>query len=507
MKKYVLFIFGTMASALVGAQAQNTVIFGSYDDWTNNFSGNGGYTVEPVSTFNYGDITENGIGNPTAPGATSGDGAGALQVNTNFTWSEWSWGMINSPGPTTAVLQALDGPSANYGGSLVNQSGTIYVYYTRPDDDISGSYWNGMMVCYNYDNNWGFWPSSSEVDLGPVSTPSGTEEMYEAIIPYTINATTLSYFGWGFDENSDYTTGKPWYICSLQAAPLPQTIIPAPVTPLFITGDDFSEWNSAGGDLVQEDTSWSESNNITDGLGNTNTPGATGTAGSLIVYWNSNGAGSGFGSLCDGPNEQGNNSFMQAIDPGCNVYTATAVPAYGEFLIDFSYPDSSLGGNYFEFGVGFTSALNGYSWWNNFNNSVFFLSGTKDLGYKDNNGDEVYEATIPYVIGSGNYYGFTPSIFVNSNYQPANPFHISNISVSASQAPLITSVSLSGNQLALSGVGGLTGFSYNVLSTTNLTNPVWKPVANGISFNGPNWSTTNTISAQAAYYEIQTVAP
>jgi hypothetical protein len=63
--------------------------------------------------------------------------------------------------------------------------------------------------------------------------------------------------------------------------------------------------------------------------------------------------------------------------------------------------------------------------------------------------------------------------------------------------------------LVIQGTNGLTGYKYNLLSTTDLTKPLsqWTTVLVGIPFNGPNWSVTNTISANQAFYSIQTVAP
>jgi len=499
MKRIALLAVGILAFTSLNVHAQNVIIYGTYDDWTNNLSGNGGYTAAATSAFSYGGITVNGVGNPTAPGVTSPDGAGALQVSPVIAWSPWNGAIINAPNPTLAVLQALDGQLAT-SSSLVNQSGTMYVYYTRPDDDIAGSYWNGLAIFHNYDGSWGYWFPSSEVDLGPVSTPSGTEELYEAIIPYAINATTLTYFSWGFDESSDYQGSNPWYIASVQAFPIPQTIIPAPVQSLFTTSNDFAAFTSAGGDLVLATNDWFVTTNTDNlnGLGNPNSPGASGTPGSLLLYWSS--LESGWGDIADAPAEFGNTAFMQAIDPGQNGTNLTA--AYGNIYMDFSQPDNSGGGNYFQLGV----ILNYYGTY-----GTFFPSSTTDLGYQDNSGYEVYQAMIPYNINAvtaqpnNNYFGF--SIAVNSNYQPTNGFHIDDISVSSAQAPLITSTSLSGTSLVIQGTNGLTGYSFNLNSATNLAQAQWTPVVRGVPFNGPNWSVTNAISGSQAFYRIETVAP
>ena len=494
------------ALALSSAHAQYTILDATYDDWTNwNGAGSGGwfgYTTEGISTFNYGSITTNGIGNPTDAGDISL--AGALQVSPVVS----GWGpAIQSPGATEALLQAMDGPSGGWtSGSLVAQSGTLYVYYTQPDHTLGGSYW-AFNVFYNYSGGWGFWSPSSTIDLGPVSTPSGTEEMYEAVVPYTLNACSLGYFNLGYFNNTDYQGVNPWYIASIQVAPLPTTVIPAPITPLFTTYDDFGPFTSAGGDLVQADNAWSFDNDTTNGFGNTNAPGAIGTSGSLLIYWSS--YETGYGQIANAPDEEYNAAFLQAIDPGCDPATQTSVSAYGNIYVDFSMPDTNgasvgdtTGNTYFQLGVDLSYSADGYY-------KYFFSSGATDLHVKDNNGDEVYQATIPYTINAGNFYGFFFDILANSDYKPANGFHVGNITVSAAPAPLITGVSLNGSSVAIQGTNGLTGYQFTLLSTTNLALPLsqWTIASAGNPFNGPSFSITNTVNPASpqTFYSIQTV--
>ena len=492
MKKITLLTVGMFAFALSSAHAQNIISDATYNDWTNwNGAGSGGwfkYTVEGTSTFNYGNITNNGIDNPTDAGGTSL--AGALEVSPVVS----GWGpAIQGPAPTEALLEAMDGPSGGWAsGSLVAQTGTLFVYYTKPDNSNGGTYWD-FNVFYNYSGGWGFWSPSSTIDLGPVSTPSGTEEMFEAAVPYSLNACSLGYFHLGYFNNTDYQGAKPWYIASIQVLPLPATVIPAPITPLFTTYDDFGPFASAGGDLVQADTAWSFDNDTTNGFGNTNAPGAIGTSGSLLLYWSS--LETGYGQIANGPDEEYNAAFLQAIDPGCDPATQTSVSAYGNIYVDFSMPDTSGGGGtYFQLGVDLAYAGDGYY-------KSFFSSGTTDLHVQDNNGDEVYQATIPYTINAGNLYGFRLNIMANSDYQPVNGFHVDNITVSAAQAPLITGVSLNGSTLAIQGTNGLTGYQFTLLSTTNLALPLssWTIVSAGNLFNGPTFSITNTINLASPY--------
>jgi hypothetical protein len=244
---------------------------------------------------------------------------------------------------------------------------------------------------------------------------------------------------------------------------------------------------------LQADNTWSETNDVViNGLGDTNSAGGAGIAGSLLVNWIADDTR--FGPIIDLPNEGNNPAFLQAIDPGYDPVTTTSAPAYGNVYVDFTQPDTTDGGSYFQLGISFSYAANGYGEW-----SPFFWSKSTDLGYQDDNGDEVYRATIPYTITGGGplNYGFTPYIFVNSDYEPANPFHIANISVSSAAAPLITKVNLQGTTLIVSGTNGLTGDSYSLFSSTNIALPPsqWKLVGTpGTLFTGPTFSITNTVN-------------
>jgi hypothetical protein len=61
--------------------------------------------------------------------------------------------------------------------------------------------------------------------------------------------------------------------------------------------------------------------------------------------------------------------------------------------------------------------------------------------------------------------------------------------------PHITSVSLSGTSLVISGTNGTAGRQFNVLTSTNLALPLslWKTNTTG-TFNAGNFSVTNTVS-------------
>ena len=486
MKKLALFSIGILALALQSANATNTILYSTDDDWTN-WNSVQGLTFQGTTAFDYDGVTVNGIGNPlNAGGAGTG---GSLEVSPIV---PCNWGQAGPAfgltGPTEAVLVAMDGPGAGFGSPVVAQTGTLIVDYTMPDYTNNGTYFS-MGIFFQDDAQWGGWSASQNTDLGPVTTPSGTQEMYEAVIPYSLSAAAnLSYAQMGFWLFTDYQGTNSWYIDSISVVPLPVEVIPAPVTNLFSTFDDFSDWTAAGGDLVQGDDTWSTDGAIINGLGNTTAAGDTGTAGSLLVYWSS--LETGYGTIANAPDQGGNAAFLQAIDPGCDPASSTSVAAYGYIYMEYSKPDATDGGTYFQLGAVLGYSANGYY-------GNYLWNADQDLGFTDDNGLEVHKATIPYTINAGNFYGLSFGISVNSDYQPVNGFHVGEISVSAAQAPLITDVEiLDGPKVAIHGTNGLTGFHYTLRSSTNLTKPLsqWTVVSTGNAFNGPTFSITNNIS-------------
>jgi len=485
MKKLTLFSIGMLAFTLVNANATNTILYSTDNDWTN-WNSVQGLTFHDTTAFDYDGVTVNGIGNlSNAGGAGTG---GSLEVSPIV---PCDWGLAGPAfglaGPTTAVLVAMDGPGADYGQPLVAQTGTLLVHYTKPDNTLGGTSFS-MGIFFQDNVQWGGWSATQNIDLGPVTTPSGTEEMYEAVIPYSLSATTnLQYAQIGFWIFTDYQGVNPWYVDNISVVPLSGALIPAPVTNLFSTFDDFSPWTAAGGDLVSPDNTWSTDGVTINGLGNTTAAGATGTAGSLLVYWSS--LETGYGTIANAPDQGGNAAFLQAIDPGCDPASSTSVAAYGNIYVEYSQPDHTDGGNYFQLGAFLGYNADGYY-------GNYLWNADQDLGFTDDNGLEVHKATIPYTINAGNFYGFSFGISVNSDYQPTNGFHIGEISVSAAQAPLITGINLNGSQLVMQGTNGLTGFHYTLRSSTNIALPMnqWTTISAGNAFNGPTFSITNTIN-------------
>jgi hypothetical protein len=193
---------------------------------------------------------------------------------------------------------------------------------------------------------------------------------------------------------------------------------------LFTTYDDFSQWGASGGTTVSADPAFSADASTVDGFGNINTPGAAGTSGSLSIQWApSTGA---FNSIASAPSEGGNSIFLSAIDPGSSGNNSVAYS--GNILLDYSLPDNE-GGSYFQLGVLLQYQADGYY-------GQFFPSGPDtDLGFQDQFGNEVFQATVPYSINAGNFNGFGFSIMYNSNYSPALPFHVDDIQVQAVPEP------------------------------------------------------------------------
>lgn len=111
---------------------------------------------------------------------------------------------------------------------------------------------------------------------------------------------------------------------------------------LFTTQEDFTGWGVGSSNTGTPSALGDTDASTTNGLGNTSSPGAAGTAGALTVTIPS---GSTFGGTLS-PGEQGNAAFLAALS-GATVtvdYTATVA-----------------GGNYFQLLVNINSAATGYT--------------------------------------------------------------------------------------------------------------------------------------------------
>jgi PEP-CTERM motif len=228
MKKLVFLSIGMLAFALQSANAQ--ILYSTSGD----FSTNNGWAAGAITTFDYDGVTVNGLGNGSSPGG-AGTG-GSLQLSPVVAgYGPVLWG----PGLTEGAGAAMDGPNwiqpysaaSGYGsGACGAASGILTMDYTMPDNTFGGSYFQPG-VQYNYPGGWGQWWATSETDLGPVTTPTGTMEMWQATIPYSINAVALGSL-WGFQlgiaANTDYTGANPWYVDNIALVAGSVTYAPEP---------------------------------------------------------------------------------------------------------------------------------------------------------------------------------------------------------------------------------------------------------------------------------------
>ncbi len=202
-------------------------------------------------------------------------------------------------------------------------------------------------------------------------------------------------------------------------------------TSLFTTYDDFSAFTAGWSVAPSADNTFSTDASTVNGIGNLTAPGGAGTSGSLII-----GPVNGWLDAATGPSQGGNPAFLQAIDPGSDGINA--VNYSGNIYMDYSLPDNE-GGTYFDVGVLFQYAGNGYF-------GTFFGTSSTDLGYTDPlNGGEVYQATIPYTITGGSAFsGFGFGIMAETDFNSALPFHVDNITVQTVPEP---------GTIALTGLG------------------------------------------------------
>ena len=95
----------------------------------------------------------------------------------------------------------------------------------------------------------------------------------------------------------------------------------------------------------------------------------------------------------------------------------------------------------------------------------------------------------------------TGNLVWNTNYLNS----AGSLSVAAYQPPVIGGLALNRSSLVISGNGGIAGWTYYVLTTTNLTIPHWTSVATNQFDGNGNFSFTNVINASAAqtFYRLQ----
>jgi hypothetical protein len=217
LQKIVVVVVSAALFVIQNASAQ--VLFTTTDDF-GLFNGGAGV----VSSAYYSDnSTVNGIGNTSNAGGAGT--AGSLQLTAT---GGWGWlGSSDFPGPTAASFQAIDPGGARpwsaesgYGpGTVIPNSGTITfdVYRGNLTD------WNQWGVGFNYDSNWG-------VFFGTESDFTGADgrTWTHYVIPYTLNAQSISYFGMGIGQNASVNVaGETFYVDNIQivAVPEPSTFV------------------------------------------------------------------------------------------------------------------------------------------------------------------------------------------------------------------------------------------------------------------------------------------
>ena len=207
---------------------------------------------------------------------------------------------------------------------------------------------------------------------------------------------------------------------------------------LFTTADDFAldtgdgnGWTAQSGATIGASTAYDSDSSTTNGVGNTTNAGGTGTAGSLQINLNSSIS---YNTLAQAPkNDQSNQAFFSALDPGSiaaysagSGYGAGTETAYsGTLQYNYTVPTISSGGGYLVAGL----VLNDGS---SLGFRRTFATSTINDGTVD--GLSTYTATIPYSFAAGSFGFFQFGIVFNTDYVPSGPLYIDNIQVVSAPA-------------------------------------------------------------------------
>jgi hypothetical protein len=218
MIKKTMYLTGLLTASSVLIASAQTSLYSTTNDFGQFNSGAGA-----VSSLYYSVAsTVNGIGNTSNPGGAGGVGSLQLASINGYNWVTGG----SLPGPTAAAFQDLSPGSArpysaesSYGpGTMLPASGTIsYDIYTG---NLVGYSYYQFGIGLNYDNNYNFEFSSSTSTFTGADGNSWTH----VVIPYTTQATSLNYFGWGIIENSGGTGvgGETIYVDNIQIQAVPE---------------------------------------------------------------------------------------------------------------------------------------------------------------------------------------------------------------------------------------------------------------------------------------------
>lgn len=223
MKKLALFTIGFLAAGLYTTAYGQTTLYtttGDFSGWTTE----DGDTVSSSTAFDYDGSTVNGLGDSSPGGSSVG---GSLAINLS-SWTGGGYGdMADSPGYdySAAYMSAIDPgstpvtyPPPDYSqvaGQTVAYSGDMSLVYTEPTVP-NGDYF-GIGVLLNYNNNYGQFFGTSTY-LGTIDGQS----TYQETIPYTINATSMTYFGFSLLINDNFTPTSTFYVDDIQIQPVPE---------------------------------------------------------------------------------------------------------------------------------------------------------------------------------------------------------------------------------------------------------------------------------------------
>lgn len=191
----------------------------------------------------------------------------------------------------------------------------------------------------------------------------------------------------------------------------------AQLVPLFSTYDDFNQsgWALGGpASSLAATTTEDYDGGTVDGAGNLTSPGAPGTAGSLMVNFGSNPIG--YTYTVFSPNELNNSAFMSLFDPGSSGGNTVAYK--GTLYYTYSTPSFVGPDDYYQVGIDLSYPGDGYY-------GQYFETKTVDDGIID--GIDWTTATIPYTINAGSGGGFTISPSWNAGVYGSGVGGVSNV--------------------------------------------------------------------------------
>lgn len=200
MKLRLLCLSFVAAGALASSVASAQTLFTTQEDFSGWTSTPSQMTLATTSAADLDGSTVNGLGNPSAAGAT-GTASGL-----NVTWVSGSYNAFLSPGEqgNTALMNKL------------GTSGILQASITTPPAG-TGNYFQ-LLLLLNYDGHYDTFTPTMTSDGNGAST---------ATYNYTISppAGGFTYFQMGFVYNSNYNaTGGSFKVDNVRAVPEPATM-------------------------------------------------------------------------------------------------------------------------------------------------------------------------------------------------------------------------------------------------------------------------------------------